>query len=230
LQKNRLLIIDDEQESREAFQELLSRNFEVYLASDGAQGLEVAKQVHPDVMMVDIQMEGLDGISVCKLVRRTPELKCTPIIMVSAFSDENWRTESFLWGADDFIAKPFSSSELMARILAKLCWVRQPKDELLNCVHHCGNLHLDQRKLEATIDGKIIQLTPFEFNLLKFFVSNREQILSRERLLSEVWHDSVVTHRTVDTHVYTLRKKLQCFDYEFRTIHGAGYILKPRSV
>lgn len=221
-----LLVIDDTQEDRDALQNLLCKSFKVLVAKSGKEALEMAKTLRPDAALIDVMMPEMDGISVCKLIRNEPGLKTMPVMMLSAYGDETSRTESFLWGADDFVAKPYSGRELIARILAKLNWVRQPKSEANTSVLACGNLHMDEVRLEVKIDEKKVGLTVFEFTLLKYLVENSNRVLSREKILKDIWNGQIVTQRTVDTHIYAIRKKLLGANVEIGTIHGAGYILK----
>jgi DNA-binding response OmpR family regulator len=223
-----ILVIDDEQENRDTLRSLLSKNFQILTASNGKEGLEIARRARPDAVIVDVQMPDVDGISVCKSIRNDPALKNMPVLMISAYGDENWRTESFIWGADDFIDKPYSGRELVARILSRLCWVREPKEMGARKVTSCGNMVVDDSKLEITVDAKPVAFTVFEFTLVKYFIENRGKVLSREKILAEVWKDEVVSERTVDTHIYTIRKKLTLWDHDLKTVHGAGYILRAR--
>jgi DNA-binding response OmpR family regulator len=222
----KILIIDDDVEMLATVQELLSKNFQTFTATSGTEGSELAQRERPDLMIVDLHMPDLDGIAVCKNIRRIPELRSTPVIILSAAIDENLRTESFLWGADDFVSKPVSGRELMARVMSKLNWVRQPVDENTS-VNTLGNLRIDHRKMQVTVDDHVIELTQFEYRLLQYFLDDAETVISRERLLKDVWKDSLVASRTIDTHIYSLRKKLSDFTYMFNTVHGSGYILKP---
>lgn len=225
---NTLLVVDDEQECRETLRSLLSKHFQVLLAADGKEAIEIARRAKPDAVLVDVQMPGMDGIEVCKAIRSDSTLKSIPVMMISAYGDENWRTESFIWGADDFIAKPFSGRELVARIISRLCWTREPKEVGSSRLLTIGNLVLDSSKMEVTTNGLPLTLTVFEFGLLKYFIDNRGRVLSRDQILEEVWKDEVVSERTVDTHICAIRKKLSKWDHDIKTIHGAGYILRSQ--
>jgi DNA-binding response OmpR family regulator len=178
---------------------------------------------------VDLQTPGEDSISFCKQVRSDALLKNVPLLMISGNSGEDFRVECFTWGADDFIAKPYTGRELMSRILAKLCWTRELRDGSIDAVTDCGNLSLDEKKLQATVEGDLVELTVFEFRLLRYFIDHRESVVPRARLFREVWNGKAVSSRTVDTHVCTLRQKLKGFSFEFHTVHGAGYMLRPRA-
>lgn len=223
-EKLKVLIIDDEADTRELLEHILADKFQVLTAADGEEGLRAARSSLPHLILLDITMPKLDGIAVCEALRSSDATRHIPIIMLTASTDVDSRIKSFMTGADDFVSKPYKPRELLARISSKMRRVeeRVGKDESLQC----GNLKLDLKKIEAVVDGKTLQLSVLEFELLKCFVQNQDRVMSRERILEAVWRDSVVSDRTVDTHVVSLRKKLAGFDYQIATIYGAGYILK----
>jgi DNA-binding response OmpR family regulator len=222
--KRKVLVIDDERDNRELIHQILSDRFNVLMAKDGEEGILVARSELPDVILLDITMPKMDGIAVCEALRSNEATRHIPIMMITASVDLDARVQSFMTGADDFLSKPFKSKELIARVVSKIRRVeeRVGSDENVGV----GNLVLNLKKLEAVIDGKAIQLSVLEFNLLKCFVQNKDRVMSRERILEAVWRDSVVSDRTVDTHIVSLRKKLSGFDHNIATIYGAGYILK----
>ncbi len=223
-----VLVIDDDVDNLKFLSELLSRRFQVVTASDGDEGYRIARMIRPDVILLDIRMPKTDGIGVCNLIRNDNDVQNTPIIILSALNDEESRTRSFLFGADDFISKPFSNKELFARIDAKLrlfkSSIENSKEE--ESVIRCGNLILNHDRLMATINGKLVVLTVHEFHLLVYLVKNREKVLTRSQILQALWSDSMVTERTIDTYIAIFRKKLIGFDYAIATVHGAGYVLR----
>lgn len=224
MDKRKVLIIDDEPDNRELIDHILNDKFKVLSAQDGEEGLRVARSELPDLILLDITMPKLDGIAVCEALRSNEATRHIPIIMLTASSDVDHRIKSYMTGADDFLSKPFRPQELVARVVSKIRRVeeRVGKEEVIDC----GNLKLDLKKLEVSIDGKVVVLSVLEFNLLKCFVQNKDRVMSRERILEAVWRDSVVSDRTVDTHIVSLRKKLNGFDHSISTIYGAGYVLK----
>jgi two-component system phosphate regulon response regulator PhoB len=133
-------------------------------------------------------------------------------------------TSAFDLGADDYVVKTTRPRELVARILSKIRRIeeREEDPELITC----GNLILNTRKLEATINSRPLPLSVLEFNLLRFFVANKDRVMSRQQILEGVWKDAVVSNRTIDTHMVYLRKKLVGFDHILATVYGAGYILR----
>lgn len=222
--KRKVLIIDDEADNRELIEDILSDKFRVLCASDGEEGLRVARGDLPDLILLDITMPKLDGIAVCEVLRSNEATRHIPIIMLTASSDVDRRIQSYMTGADDFLSKPFRPQELIARVISKIRRIeeRSTQEEVLDC----GNLKMDVRKLEVSIDNKVVVMSVLEFNLLKCFLQNKDRVMSRERILEAVWRDSIVSDRTVDTHIVSLRKKLVGFDHAISTIYGAGYVLK----
>lgn len=223
-QRHTILIVDDEPDNRELIEHILSSKFNVLAAPDGEEGIRIARAQQPDLILLDITMPKMDGIAVCETLRGNEATRHIPIIMLTAATDLDRRVKSFSTGADDFISKPFKPQELLARIQSKIRRVEERTGK--QDVVACGNLTLDLRKIEASIEGTPLALSVLEFNLLKCFVTNKDRVMSRDRILEAVWRDSVVSDRTVDTHIVSLRKKLTGFDHEITTVYGAGYVLK----
>jgi DNA-binding response OmpR family regulator len=222
-----LLIVDDEPSARENLKDLLSKDFHVLTADSGETGLQITASMTPDAILADLQMPKMDGLEFCKIVRQKQNLKNIPILIVSGSLDTGRRTDCFLWGADDFILKPYSSSELLARLSAKLRWIRTEAisnhaDETLAY----GNLTINEKKFEVLLDNTRIDLTNFEFKILKYLLKSVGSLLTREDILSLVWNSTNVSSRTIDTHICTLRKKLINFHYEIHAVHGRGYVLR----
>lgn len=224
-----VLVVDDEEVIRENMSYLLSKDFRVLTASSTREALESAKLNAPDAILADLQMPDEDGLELCRRIRADKALKNIPILMISGFPDTLRRTECFIWGADDFIAKPFSTSELIARLTSKLRWNRQEIDNSIGSkVLTCGNLVLNEDRFEVLINNNRIELTNFEFKLLKYFISSVGYVSTRDIILEKVWTGSNVTLRTVDTHICTLRKKISNFDHEIEALSGRGYVLRKK--
>jgi len=221
--KQKILIIEDETDIREAFYRLLQPYYKVYVAESGEEGLSMAEEISPDLILLDIIMPGMDGVTVCEILRAKTKTRETPVIIITATDDEDRRAKSFLAGADDVVSKPIKIKEFLARIQTKLKKIelQNVKDELLQC----GNLVLDSGKLTVTIDGRLIDLSVLEFKLLGFFVRNKERVLSRDLILETMW-EKEVTVRVIDNHIMSLRKKLNGSEYGLVSIYGAGYSLK----
>lgn len=223
--KAKVLIIDDEVENRLLLQETLSKHFDVIEAGDGEEGVRMAKQNQPDLILLDINMPKMDGISACEVLRIHEATRHIPVIMLSALDNEEHRTRAFMKGADDFLGKPFTIKELIARVSSKVRRLEEAARR--GGSMSCGNLTLDSQRLEVKISDRLVPLSVLEFCLLKYMVENKEIVLSRQRILEAVWRDTIVTDRTVDAHIACLRKKLGGFDYQITTVYGAGYALKP---
>lgn len=222
-----ILIIDSVQDVRESLQMLLSNTFSVRVASCEEDGWASAKNEKPDLILEDLNPPGIGAIELCKRIRRDEELRATPIIVMSGSNDEDVRTESFLWGADDFLIKPFTGRELMARVLSKLAWHRQPVAQ--GCPHlKLGNLTIDSARHEILVGERKVKLSQYELKLLTYFAANPGRVLSREEIMNAVWSGCIVSERTIDTHVYFLRKKISGCDHQLATIHGSGYSLQPQ--
>lgn len=222
--KLNVLIIDDENDNSDLIEQILSDKFKVHFAVDGEEGLVKARKLNPDVILLDIGLPKIDGLTLCDQLRTNELTKHIPIIMLTASNESDTRIKAFTSGADDYISKPYKPKELIARVLSKVRRLNEQKktgDTLI-----CGNLTLNLSKLEATVDTKVIDLSLLEFNLLKYLVENKDRVLSREKILQTVWKDAVVSDRTVDTHMVSLRKRLNGFDHTLSTVYGAGYILK----
>jgi DNA-binding response OmpR family regulator len=225
--------VDDEPEIRELLKTVLEERYEVFLGSNGSEGLKLALERHPDVVVLDIMMPVMDGIATCQALRGQVGTRDIPVIMLTALKDSADKIKAFKAGADDYVAKPFYPEELMARIESKLRRAsesRSATDSPLVAgakVVVCGNLSLDTESMEVKIDGKEVVLTMLEFNLLKYFIESKGKLRSREQILEAVWNSTTVSGRILDPHVLALRKKTEGFDHALCTVYGGGYILKP---
>lgn len=222
-----ILVIDDEAALVEALTEYFQSDYKVLSAGNGADGFTLALQEKPDIILLDINMPKENGLETCNRLRTHEETKHIPVLMLTAQGDLPSRLEAFSYGADDFIEKPFKMSELKARIASKIRRIEE--QEQGPTVIQCGNLTVNTDKMEVLVNGKPIVFSTLEFNLLRFFLQNRDKVISREKLLAGVWQNTVVNDRAVDTHLVSIRKKLHDFDHEFATVYGAGYILRARS-
>lgn len=222
----RILVADDELDIRELLAELLSPRFEVTLAENGRIALQKAMDSPPDLVLLDITMPEIEGTEVCRKLKAHPATCAVPIIMLTARGDVAERVRGLKLGADDYIAKPFYPEELLARIDARLRSLKL--QESVQSVTKIGNLTLDPATREVTIDGKVSKLTALEAELLGYFMPRVNRVVPRKELLGDLWPDSVVSERTVDTHIANLRRKIPGFDHVFESIHGTGYRLRPR--
>jgi len=227
----RVLIADDEQNQLELLSFNLTQNgFSVTTASDGQDALTLAEETHPDIIILDWMMPKLSGIDVCRSLRSMPETKAIPIIMLSARGEEGDRTLGLDIGADDYMTKPFSPRELVARVRAVL---RRSRPALLNDVLEFEDLKLFPASQTVERDGEVIPLGPKEFQILSLLMERPGQVFSRNQLLDHVWgHGIYVEDRTVDVHLSRLRKALNLRKNGgndrpdlIRTVRGSGYAL-----
>jgi two-component system phosphate regulon response regulator PhoB len=225
----RILIVEDE----EALTLLLRYNLEAvgYAVETVARGDEAdtqLKEAVPDLVILDWMLPGLSGIELCRLLRARPETKGLPIIMLTARGEESERIRGLSTGADDYIVKPFSVPELVARVGALL---RRSSPERVADVLTFGDIEIDREKKRVSRAGRSVELGPTEFRLLEFLMQRPGRVFSREQLLDGVWgSDIYIDERTIDVHVGRLRKALN-LGYStdpIRTVRGSGYALDDR--
>jgi DNA-binding response OmpR family regulator len=222
----KLLIIEDEESIRTVLEDdFRLENYEVIVASDGREGLAKAANPEIDLIILDIMLPGINGFDVCKKLRN--QGISTPIIMLTAKGQEIDRVVGLEIGADDYVTKPFSPRELQARVKAVLRRTEAESDDKSENMYRSGGLEVNFRQYECRMNGKVVSLTTHEFELLKYLIRNRGQVISRDELLNEVWgKDVFVTPHTVDTHMANLRKKIEDDPSQPRfiiSIRGVGY-------
>jgi len=203
----KILIIEDEESVLMALEiDLKIEGYHVSSAKDGLKGFSMAKEQAYDLIILDIMLPGMNGFEVCKQLRQTGIT--IPVLMLTAKSQEVDKVLGLELGADDYVTKPFSPRELRARVNALLRRVRQIQQEIDQ--YHFGDVDIDFKKYEAKKDGQPIYLTALEFALLHFLIKNKDQVVSRDSILDNVWGDEVYVYpRTVDTHIVHLRKKIE---------------------
>ncbi|MGB7406400.1 MAG: phosphate regulon transcriptional regulator PhoB [Pacificimonas sp.] len=215
--------------------ELLTYNFEaegftVVQTADGEEALLLAKEEGPDIVILDWMIESLSGIEVCRRLRRQPETQNLPVIMLTARTEEADRIRGLDTGADDYITKPFSPRELIARVKAVL---RRLRPAIASESLSFADVEMDLGSHRVTRGGKTIALGPTEFRLLRHFLEHPGHVFSREQLLDSVWgRDVYVEQRTVDVHIRRLRKALNIAETKdiIRTVRSAGYALDETAV
>lgn len=222
----RVLLIEDDSENQKLLQEMLSDQYHVLVAKDGEEGYRLARSGNPDLILLDLMLPKIDGVETCGLLRTNEATRHIPIIILTGTSDFELQLRAFDLGADDLLQKPFRPRELLARISSKIKRIEERHQPV--SVLRRGDIEMDFDRFECRVAGNPIVLSVLEFNLLRYFVENFNRVLSREKILQAVWRDAVVTDRTVDTHMTSLRKKLQGSNLVFATLYGAGYILKER--
>lgn len=221
---SRILVIEDDRTILRGLKDNLQyESYEVFTATDGEQGYRLIHEHHPDLIILDLMIPRIDGYELCRKVRG--EAIGTPILILTARSEETDRVRGLDLGADDYVVKPFSVPELMARIRAILRRV-QPATNLPDCLQFDG-VSVDFERFEAAKDGQVLKLSPKEFGVLRLLAAREGQVVTRNELLDEVWgHESFPTTRTVDNHVASLRAKLEDDPAQPRhllTVHGVGY-------
>ncbi len=227
----KVLVVEDEPTLLETLAYNLNRQgYQVEQAIDGEAAVQLARQTHPDLIVLDVMLPKLDGFEVCRILRAEMNV---PIIMLTARDDEIDRIVGLEMGADDYISKPFSMRELMARVKAQLRRVRLIREEIGGTddqsheILKYGNLSLDLTRREIQIDDRILELKPKEYDLMLFLAQHRGQVLSREFIMERVWGwDFTGGSRTVDVHMRWLREKIEPDPgnpERIVTVRGAGY-------
>ena len=213
----KILIVDDEKLIREVIREYCAyEGYEVLEANDGLTALDIIKENKIDLIILDIMMPKLDGFSTCKKIK---EIDNIPIIMLSARGEEYDKLFGFELGIDDYITKPFSPKELIARIKAIT-----KRNSNKNQIFEYKNLKVNMTSYSVYIDNKEIKLTPKEYELLFYFIQNKNIAVTREKLLSKIWgYDFFGDNRTVDTHIKMLRNNLGEYRDLIVTVRGMGY-------
>ena len=221
----KVLIVDDDAKTVELVKLYLSRDgYRVLTAYDGNEALRLARESHPDLIVLDLMLPGIDGLEVCRTLRRESGV---PIIMLTARTTEDDRLEGLDLGADDYITKPFSPRELAARVRAVLR--RIPEEMLMRGPEEIqqGELTVNFLKHEAYLNGKPLNLTAIEFKLLGLLVKEPERVFSRAQLIEKaVGYDFEGFDRTIDVHIHNLRRKLELDPSHamyIKTVYGAGY-------
>ncbi len=227
-EKTALVVEDDKSVLQLIRLYLAQAGFRVLEAGDGDTGLKMVLRESPDIIILDLNLPGMDGIEVCKAVRKESEI---PIIMVTARAGEHDRLTGLDLGADDYVSKPFSPRELVARVNAVLRRtdreIQSQEQEKANSLMHAGDVAVDIDRRSATVLGEEIEVTPTEFRLLTYFIESRGRTVSREQIIDSVFdYDFSGYDRTVDTHVSNLRKKLEAANPDhkhLKTMYGIGY-------
>lgn len=220
----KILIIEDQASIVELIQyNLEMENYEVDSASDGEKGLEMLKEKKYDLLLLDLMLPKIDGIALTNILRKQQEFKKLPIIMLTAKSTELDKVLGLEIGADDYMTKPFSIRELIARVKAMLRRTEEDQ-ELKSSIIEVGDIVINDDEFTVTKKGEIVELTLKEFLLLKFLAENRGKVLTRSFLLDKIWgYEYVGETRTVDVHIRHLRAKLQDSEELIKTVRGIGY-------
>ncbi|HEY6678761.1 MAG TPA: response regulator transcription factor [Actinomycetota bacterium] len=223
-----ILVVDDEEAIAEAVRaRLQSEGFQVVVAGDGPEAIGLCEQVHPDLVVLDLMLPGMDGLEVCRQIQRD---RWVPVLMLTARTEEADKVAGFAVGADDYLTKPFSLRELVVRVRAILRRMERigalPADEPIDR----AGLAIDQARRTVAVDGSHVQLTPLEFEILLTLARTPGVVFTREQLMDKVWgYRDYAGGRVVDSHVARIRRKMGEDGTEprfIRTVHGVGYAFR----
>ena len=220
----KILVADDDPNVHQSLNAYFRREgYQIISAYDGAAALQQVRQARPDIAILDIMMPGMDGLSVCREVRKDSNL---PIIMLTAKGEEFDKLLGLELGADDYITKPFSPREVVARVKAVLRRMHEMKEEDKSAHLVVGNLDIDMNAFSVKLNGQVMQCTPKEIEILWTLASNPGMVFSREHLLQSIWgYDFLGDTRAVDSHIKRIRAKL-CQEgntWDIKTVWGVGY-------
>ncbi len=224
-----ILVVDDEPDIREVIRFALEgADFRVLEAGHADDARKLLMSENPDLVLLDWMLPGRSGLELARQLKQNPRTRALPIIMVSARGEEEDRIKGLDTGADDYIAKPFSPREMVARVNAVL---RRTKSDDASDEVEIGGLHIDNISHRVSADGQRVEVAPTEYRLLHFFMTHADRAFSRSQLLDQVWGDQVyVEERTVDVHVRRLRKALETTGHDrlLQTVRGVGYRFSER--
>lgn len=221
-----IYIVEDERDIADLVEHYLKKDgFNSEAISDGQRALERIHRQPPDLLVLDLMLPGMDGLELCRILRSEPATKRLPIIMLTAKAEETDKIVGLEMGADDYLTKPFSPKELMARIRA--VFRRNQPPEEAKAVLNYGKITLDGERHLVSVSRKAVELTAKEFGLLEYLLKRPGRVLSREQILNAVWgQDYYGGNRTVDVHIRHLRKKIPLLDAAILTVKSFGYKIK----
>jgi two-component system alkaline phosphatase synthesis response regulator PhoP len=224
----KILVVEDEPDIRKLIQyNLTQERFRVLEAEDGEQALKIIQRDKPNLIILDLMLPGLSGLELCKILRQRPDTTRVPILMLTAKAGEADKVVGLEMGADDYLAKPFSPREMVARVRAILRRSEAASTMESAPAYERGSLKIDFTTYDVLVRGKAVKLTLKEFELLRFLVQNPNRVLNRDQLLDRVWGgETFVTPRTVDVHIRRLRKAIEKDDRNPKwilTLRGVGY-------
>jgi two-component system, OmpR family, alkaline phosphatase synthesis response regulator PhoP len=224
--EQKILVIEDERDILDLVRHYLEKEgFRTRTAADGVTGLAAARQERPDLIVLDLMLPNMDGLELCKKLQADPATALTPVIMLTAKADETDRIVGLELGADDYLTKPFSPKELVARVKALLRRAKQREAPAQPFIY--GSLRLDAARHEVRVGNQEVTLTAKEFGLLELLLRNMGRVLTRDALLNSVWgYDYHGTTRTVDVHIHRLKQKLPLLTNAILSVKSLGYKLR----
>jgi DNA-binding response OmpR family regulator len=219
--KHRILIIEDNPDTRRFLEIMLGKEFEILMAENAVIGVDYARNRAPDLILLDVMLPMLSGFDACALLRKDEKTKRIPVIFLSAKNTVGDITQGLGSGADDYVAKPFDYKELVARIRARL---RKDADATAQPLQ-LGDLRIDPGTRSVTFAGKLVKLTLTEFDILRCLAARAGDVVSREDILKDVWQEESkeANNRTIDVHVRALRRKMPALTKFLISIYGVGY-------
>jgi len=219
--KPKILIIEDNPDTRKFLEIMLGKTFDVISAENGVIGIDYARNKSPNLILLDIMLPVLNGYDACSLLKKDEKTKHIPIIFLSAKNTVNDITVGLTSGADDYVAKPFDYKELVARIQVQL---RKAETQIPKTLQ-VGDLRIDPTSREVSFGGKKSKLTLTEYDILRFLAENQGKVISRQELMKEIWKEEQqeTSDRTIDVHVRALRRKIPGLTRHIISIYGVGY-------
>ena len=232
---SKILIVEDEAKLREILCDYFSSKGELPVeASNGIQALELIDENEFDAVLLDIMMPELDGLSVCRAVRRTNDV---PIIFLTALSDEEDKLLGYELGADDYVTKPFTPMELLARVNSQLRRYRMFAEKLRDReenqnIHVIGGLELNEATVEVSVDGEPVRLTPIEYKILLLLMKSPGRVFSAEEIYERVWNEKAINTDTIMVHIRNIREKIESCPKEpkyLKVVWGVGYKIEKQA-
>lgn len=220
LARKKIVIVDDFEESCKLLSEVLSDDFDCSYTAESTAALDLIKKIKPDLVILDFKMPVLKGTDLCKLIRMNVTTKYLPIVFVSGAAEIEDKIEAFELGADDFVSKPFHVKELILRLKARLTDRDQEHSELF-----AGNLSMNLIQRQVHVAGEEVYLTPKQFDILKLLVEGKNELVLRDRFLSDIWGDTEVSSRNVDSQINYLKRKIEKFNGRISAVPSQGYRL-----
>jgi DNA-binding response OmpR family regulator len=226
MSRETILVIDDQKDLAELVDRaLVQEGFGVIIAGDGESGLRIAREHRPDLVILDLTMPGIDGLEVCRRLRADARLGRMPILVLSARAGEADRVSGLETGADDYVIKPFSARELVARVKALIRRATSPPEA--RPIIEIGPLKIDLHRHQVSYDRREIPLTAAEFRVVEFLAREPKRVFSRDEIIDGALHsDAAVTERTVDAHIAGIRKKLGDGGDQIETVRSVGYRIR----
>lgn len=220
----KILIIDDYEESCQALTELLGQSYDCSYTQDSQKAFGLVKDFKPDLVVIDYRMPGLMGTDVCEQIRKNETTRYLPVVFISGSATVDEKIRAFEMGADDFVSKPYHIKELILRIRRLIDKETDLAPDLSG-----ANLRMNLIRRKVFVDQQEIQLTPKQFDILKMLLMNKNKIVSRETFLKEIWSDTEVTARNVDSQINYLKKKIEKFSGRIIPVAGQGYRLEIKN-